>query len=686
MRFVVCVCVFVGASLGAVWPEDAVRADEPSVDYRRDVHPILTEHCFLCHGPDEAGRQGGLRLDLRDDALKAGDSGEVAIAPGRPDESALVRRIASHDESEVMPPPERKQKLTAEQIAVLKNWVSQGAKYDEHWAFVAPRKAALPIAAESPKSANPIDSFARAGLEKVGLKPSPPASPETLCRRLHLDLIGIPPTPAELDAFAAEAAKDRGQAVAALAEKLLASPHFGEKWARHWLDVARYADSDGYEKDLPRQQWAYRDWVVRATNADLPYDQFLIEQLAGDLLPNPTQDQIVATGFLRNSMINEEGAILAEQFRMDAMFDRMDAVGKAALGLSLQCAQCHTHKYDPITHHEYYSLFAFLNNAYDATSRIYTPSQQVKVNEVRTNVANALQGFKTVHEEWPMRLAEWEDEQRRDAIFWEVLTPEETEVIGGLAHPDVLTDGSIITFGHKITRGDLWATTRAVGPLTGLRIDALTHGDLPFGGPGRSPEGTFALSEIVVEASPADVEPPTWQAVPLTNATADFSPPERPLEAPYRNDKDGRMVGPAGFAIDGKDETAWCPDRGPGRRNVASHLVVKFAAPLEHATGTRLKVTLKYRHSGADSAGRTNNFLGRFRLSTTADPEPVADPYNADVRTALALPRESRSDAQSDAVFLAWLSQAPDGAETLAAVDRAWAEFPAHETTLLTLA
>src|SRR5439155_22733491 len=199
--------------------------------------------------------------------------------------------------------------------------------------------------------------------------------PEGRCRRLYLDLVGLPPSPAEIDEFVAACAKDRQAAVAALADKLLATPRYGEKWARHWLDVARYSDSNGYEKDLPREMWAYRDWVIAALNRDLSYDQFLIEQLAGDLLPNATQDQVIATGFLRNSMVNEEGAIVPEQFRSDEMFDRMDALGKAALGLTLQCAQCHTHKYDPITQAEYYGLYAFLNDTHEAQSWVYAPAQ-----------------------------------------------------------------------------------------------------------------------------------------------------------------------------------------------------------------------------------------------------------------------------------------------------------------------
>ncbi|MFM8892217.1 MAG: DUF1549 domain-containing protein, partial [Planctomycetia bacterium] len=318
-----------------------LHADEP--DFDRDVRPILAEHCVHCHGVDAATRAAGLRLDLRAAALSGGESGEPAIVPGHPDSSGIIARITSTDPDVVMPPPSEGKPVSDRDRDVLSRWIAAGAAYADHWAFVAPVKRPLP--GDDP-AAHPIDAFVAARLTAAGLAPSPPADPATLCRRIHLDVVGLPPSPADLAAFAS-------QGPDATIDALLASDRYGEKWARHWLDLARYADSNGYEKDMRREMWAWRDWVIAALNRDLPYDQFVVEQLAGDLLPGATQEQIVATGFLRNSMLNEEGAIIAEEFRMVEMFDRMDCVGKAVLGLSTQCSQCHAHKFDQLTQVDY---------------------------------------------------------------------------------------------------------------------------------------------------------------------------------------------------------------------------------------------------------------------------------------------------------------------------------------------
>jgi hypothetical protein len=336
-----------------------------TVDFTREVQPIIAEHCFHCHGPDDKDRKAGYRIDLRDPALKGGRSDLPGIVPGKPEASEIIARIFSADSEEVMPPPKENKKLTAAQKETLKRWVQEGAPYAQHWAFVPPAKSPLPAStAANPTAApNAIDAFVAAGLRAANLSPSAPADPAVLCRRIHLDLIGLPPSPKEVAEFVAgAAASGLPAAVESLSRRLMSDPRFGERWARVWLDVARYADSNGFEKDLPREQWAWRDWVINAFNRDQPYDQFIIDQLAGDLIPGATQDQIIATGFLRNGMVNEEGAIIPEQFRIEGMFDRMDCVGKAVMGLSLQCAQCHTHKFDPITQADYYSLSAFFNS------------------------------------------------------------------------------------------------------------------------------------------------------------------------------------------------------------------------------------------------------------------------------------------------------------------------------------
>ena len=322
--------------LAAIFAATALADDR--VDYTRDVRPILATNCFHCHGQDPSHREADLRLDLFESPSDEVNGAEAAIVPGDVEGSEFVNRLISEDADVGMPPADSGKVLKPAEIELLRRWVEQGAEYKKHWAFSAPERPAVPQVSDATWVRNPIDAFVLARLEAEGLKPSPPADANTLLRRLSLDLTGLPPTLAEVAAFESAAPVNLSLAFLHEAERLLVSLHFGERWARLWLDAARYADSDGFEKDKPRYVWHFRDWVINSLNADKPYDQFIIEQIAGDLLLDATQDQRVATGFLRNSMINEEGGIDPEQFRMEAQFDRMDAVGKAVLGLTVQCA------------------------------------------------------------------------------------------------------------------------------------------------------------------------------------------------------------------------------------------------------------------------------------------------------------------------------------------------------------
>ena len=353
----------------------SVRALEPDrIRYNRDIRPILAENCFACHGFDPKHREGGLRLDTFEGATRDND-GTRAIVPGDPVQSEVIRRLVSTDKEEVMPPPKaHKKPLTPEQLATLKRWIQQGARYETHWAFVPPVRPSVP----AEESVQPVDAFIRAELKHRGIPPSPSAGPATLIRRLSLDLTGLPPSPAEVEAFEKASALDAERAYARLLESLLASPHYGERWGRWWLDQARYADSNGYSIDAPRQIWKFRDWVIDALNADMPFDRFTIEQIAGDLLPQATESQIIATGFHRNTQINQEGGIDPEQFRIDSVFDRVATTGTVWLGLSVGCAQCHDHKFDPIEQKEYYRVFAFLNNQEEPTMKVFDPSLDVK--------------------------------------------------------------------------------------------------------------------------------------------------------------------------------------------------------------------------------------------------------------------------------------------------------------------
>jgi hypothetical protein len=331
-----------------------------SPDFQRDVRPILAKHCLKCHGPDEHGRQGGLRLDLREAALRPAESGERAIVPGDVAASEMLRRVTSADDGTRMPPGHAGPALNAAQVDVLSRWIAGGAEYTNHWAFEPVRRPAPPAVKNSAWVRNPIDSFVLAKLEAAGLTPAAEAEPQTLVRRLYLDLIGLPPTPEQAAEFVADSDP---AAYEKLVDRLLASPHYGERWARRWLDLARYSDTNGYEKDRERSIWPYRDWVIRALNDDLPFDEFTIRQLAGDMLPGATNDDRIATGFHRNTMLNEEGGIDPLEFRYYAMTDRVATTGAVWLGLTLQCAQCHTHKFDPIRHEDYYRFLALLNNA-----------------------------------------------------------------------------------------------------------------------------------------------------------------------------------------------------------------------------------------------------------------------------------------------------------------------------------
>jgi mono/diheme cytochrome c family protein len=339
------------------------------VDFAREIQPILSDNCYHCHGPDSGSRKAGLRLDQHAAAFEGGKSGLASIVPGKPEDSELIARIFSHDSEEVMPSPDDNKTLTDAQKDLLRRWVSEGATWGEHWAYLAPKRPAVPVvpvsqlsALNSQLSTNPIDAFIRARLASEKITPAPEASRATLIRRVSLDLIGLPPSVAEVDSFVKDTRPD---AYERLVDRLLASSHYGERQARPWLDAARYSDSNGYSVDAPRQIWKYRDWVVAALNRDQPYDQFVIEQLAGDLLPHPTTEQLIATGFNRNTQINQEGGIDPEQFRIESVMDRVATFGSVFLGLTINCAQCHDHKFDPIPQADYYRLFAFFNNTVD---------------------------------------------------------------------------------------------------------------------------------------------------------------------------------------------------------------------------------------------------------------------------------------------------------------------------------
>ncbi len=364
-------------------------AEAGSIRFSRDIIPILSDHCFKCHGPDAAQRKGNLRLDTAEGAYAAGKSGAVAIMPGRKDASELMRRITTADEADRMPPPEDNRPLTEAQIALLGRWIEDGAGWGKHWAYEAPVAPAIPATKHAP--ANPIDSFIFAKLEQAGLEPAPAAPKETLLRRVTLHLTGLPPTPEEIDALL----KDRSpKAYERAVDRLLDSPRYGERMAWDWLDAARYADSNGFQGDPERTMWPWRDWVVDAFNANMPYDRFTIDQLAGDLLPEATREQKLATAFHRNNMLNGEGGRIIEETRVENVFDRVETTATIWLGATFTCTRCHDHKYDPFTQRDYFGWYDIFNQmSENGSSRggqtpplldISTPAE-----EARLKAANA---------------------------------------------------------------------------------------------------------------------------------------------------------------------------------------------------------------------------------------------------------------------------------------------------------
>ncbi len=341
-------------------PALGLAQSQAEPNYDRDVRPILSENCFQCHGQDAKKRMAGLRLDSFESAT-AGRNGHAALVPGEPDASLLYQRITAESKARRMPPASSNKSLTPEQIALLKRWIEAGGKYAKHWAFVPPVRPAVPEASD-PWVRQAIDGFVLQRLHAEGLRPSVAAAPGTWLRRVSLDLTGLPPSPNEVDAFTTEVTRRGEAAYVAAVDHLLASPAYGERMAMDWLDVARYADTHGFNNDAERSMWRWRDWVIQSFNANMPYDRFLTEQLAGDLLPNPTLDQRIATGFGRNHVINSEGGIIEEEYRVEYVADRVRTLGMAWLGLTLECAHCHDHKFDPITQRDHYRFFAFFNN------------------------------------------------------------------------------------------------------------------------------------------------------------------------------------------------------------------------------------------------------------------------------------------------------------------------------------
>lgn len=589
---------------------------EPPVDFVRDVQPILARKCFACHGRDADHREADLRLDVRDAAVAS-----QAIVPGNAATSEMIVRILSEDPDLKMPPPDTGDALTDLQKKTLQRWIRSGAEYREHWAFVPPQQIEPGQDVDDTWSRNTIDRFVYARLKTESLAPSAEADPYTLVRRVYLDLIGLPPTPQQADAFVNSTSPN---AYSELVDELLKSKHYGERWARLWLDLARYADTNGYEKDRHRSIWPYRDWVINALNDDMPFDQFSIEQLAGDMLPEATNSQRVATGFHRNTMLNEEGGIDPLEYRFHAMVDRVATTGTVWMGLTTGCAQCHTHKYDPITHSDYYSFMALMNNAdepdlsvtnQDVAARRAKLEQQIANLEAALpaqfpvpqarKIAPGVQGASTENTDatqaFQTAFDAWYSANRQTAIQWNIIRP--TVLKTNLSKLTVQPDGSIfstgdvtkrdvfnLTFARPVLKGQPKDPSASRTQITGLRIEAMPDERLPAGGPGRAyyegRKGDFFLSELKAKVGK--------QPVVFKTSTAS---------------KANKFVPNAVF--DGVGSSGWSLS-GSGQ---SSQLIIDFETPVSFDDVLDVEMLFE-RHYVAS--------LGRFRVSYTSDESPTS--------------------------------------------------------------
>jgi hypothetical protein len=667
------------------------------VDFAREVLPILQRACFECH--DAKLAKGKLRLDTRAEAFKK----PGVIVPGNAAQSELLRRITlpkGHDD--VM--PNRGEPLAKSQTDLIRAWIEQGAVWPEgvqaakHWAYVKPVRPAVPSVGNRQSAiGNPLDAFLLARLTKEGLKPSPEAPPETLIRRLHLDLTGLPPPPAEVDAFVRECAPAGGHsafriphsALERLVDRLLASPQFGVRWARPWLDYARYADSHGFQRDDFRDLWPYRDWVVNALNADMPFTQFTIEQLAGDLLPNATESQRIATGFNRSAPTNVEAGTDPEETRVNQIHDRVNTLGMVWLGATLECAQCHDHKYDPFTQRDYYGLFAFFNNTEleadrtnpkvpgsiqfkgptmelaDAVSSGERANLNARIATVREQLTALEKGASAGLSEWEATLAK----SAAQAPQEHALDIADFDSTGGATH-EILPDKSVLISGEPAPDKDTYVIEVRTA-LTGIRafkLETLTHDSLPGKGPGRgdAQRPNFVLNNFTATAAPVVGQassPASPTGIParrsvaaeapvkFSQATASFSQANFPVANLLKSDNPART---GGWAINPKfHESHWA--------------LLETAAPVGFPGGTVLRFRLEQNFGG----GRT---IGRLRLTAitgsvggTALPAEVAD--------ALKVPAAQRTAAQAKAITAHRLKSDPGHAKLTTELTRLEADL-----------
>ncbi|MFK7768084.1 MAG: PSD1 and planctomycete cytochrome C domain-containing protein [Mariniblastus sp.] len=622
--------------LGAIGFSIAAQAQQPkSLSYNRDVRPILSNNCFQCHGFDVNTRESGLRLDTIEGATAELESGDgQAIVPGNAKESVLLDRVIAHD-SDQMPPADSGKEISAAQIEVLRTWIEQGAKYESHWSFVAPQPERKPTVADEAWPKNYIDYFVLAKLEKENLSPSPAADKRNLIRRVALDVTGLPPTLKQVDQFLAD---DSTDAYEKMVDRFLDSPRYGEHMAKRWLDLARYADTSGYQYDKERTMWVWRDWVINAYNENKPFDQFTVEQLAGDLIPNATDQQILATGFNRNHPITIEGGVIDEEYRTEYVIDRLNTTTTVWLGLTVACARCHDHKFDPISQKEFYQLSAYFNqvaerglNGFEPMRQIASPLAEPPTPELVAQMDEIAEQIKSLSNpaddqvvlEWAAKITATETKG------WEVLDPFALKSTGG-SEMKKQPDSSVIVGGAN-PRKDIYEI-EARSDLTGItavRLQCLTDDSLPGGGPGRHSNSNFVLSEFeLVAVSVSD--PTKKQKVKFTKAMADYS------QANYGIEKaiDGTVSNNNGWAVD-----------GPSRKEKATAIFVadsKFG----FADGTKLQFRLRHEASFATHG------IGRPRFSITQDPVEKIEIEGTNAAVNVVLKKDATDRTVEDRVVL----------------------------------
>lgn len=590
-------CLTLCAALAAsAEPDSGAR----QVDYVRDVQPILSDNCYSCHGPDSKHRQASLRLDTRKGALR-NRSGWAAVVPGDPDESEMILRINAEDIDDRMPPLESHLSLSEDERALLYRWIEEGAKWSEHWAFTPPKAPNPPEVSDEGWPRNAIDHFVMARLDREGLSPTRQAAPEMLLRRLSLDLTGVPPTPAELQAFLASEEAGRWEREVT---RLLASPRYGERMAWPWLDAARYADSNGYQGDRDRSMWPWRDWVVRAFNENLPFDDFTVWQLAGDLLDEPTQEQLLATGFLRNHMINGEGGRIAEENRVEYVFDQLETVGTVWLGMTMNCCRCHDHKFDPLSQRNYFELFDFFNQTpvtgeggdpqTPPVLEVPNEAQALRLSDLDRRIRDRQDALDRRALELEAGRAEWEDEARRrlESDPWSALRPTQASASG--QDLDILLDDSVLASGAN-PKNDTYRIELPVEPgvYRAIRLEVLRHPTMTEGGMARSNSGNFVLTSFEVRVR---TQGTPGEALALRGARATIA-------------GDGF---PVAGALEESSESGWAVWRGEPITSDHEALF-QFDEALELGVGDSLLVILRH-----DSIHEHHN-MGRFRFSITSD-------------------------------------------------------------------